>query len=234
MAIALLDRELYTVGEAARLLRVNPRTLMNWLDGYERRGTRYAPVVRTESTGSDLLTWAEFVESALLAEYRRNREVPLQHIRPVVEALRKQYGVPYPLAHFRPYVADRELIVEVQEAERVPRSVQLVVARKEQLVLNAPAETFFEKVEWHDDVARYLYPAGKRSSVRIDPGHNFGLPEVRGFRTEVLFELFEAGDSIEMIADGYNLSLDEVQEAIRFESTRHRSDSDPDPEAEAA
>lgn len=234
MAIALLSRELYTVGEAARLLRVPPRTLMNWLDGYERRGTRYPPVVRTEPTGSEILTWAEFVESALLAEYRRNREVPLQHIRPVVDALREKYGVPYPLAHFKPYVADRELVIEVQEAERVPRSVQLVVHRKEQLVLNAPAESFFAKVGWDDDVARYLYPAGKGSLVRIDPAHNFGLPEVQGFRTEVLFELFEAGDSIEMIADGYDLTTDEVQEAIRFESTRHRRDPEPEPEAEAA
>lgn len=232
MALALLNRELYTVGEAARLLRVNSRTLMNWLDGYERRGVLYKPVVRAEPTGSDTLTWAEFVESALLAEYRRRRDVPLQHIRPVVDALRDRYDVPYPLAHFRPYVADHELVVQVQEAEGVPASVRFVVERKHQLVLNAPAEAFFTKLEWEDDVARYLYPAGKQSPVRLDPAHNFGLPEIRGFRTEVLFELFEAGDSIEMLAEGYDLSVDEVQEAVRFESTRHRPE--PEPEEEAA
>lgn len=232
MPLTLLDRELYTVAEAARLLRVHQRTLMNWLDGYERKGVRYPPVVRAHSTGRDVVTWAEFVESALLAEYRRRRDVPLQHIRPVVDAMRERYGVPYPLAHFHPYVADRELVFEDQVREQVPTSVRFVVERSNQLVLNAPAESFFQKVEWDEDVARYLYPSGKSSVVRIDPAHNFGLPEVRGFRTEMLFELFEAGDSIDLIARSFDLEPSEVEEAVRYESSRARPD--PEPEVAAA
>ena len=228
MAVTLLKRELYSVGEAARLLRVNARTLMNWLDGYERRGVHYPPVVRSEQTGSELLTWGEFVESALLAEYRRRRDVPLQHIRPVVERLRERYGTPYPLAHFKPYVADRELVVQIQESAGIPSGVCFVVERKGQLILDAPAEAFFEKVEFEGDIARFLYPAGKGSPVRIDPAHNFGLPEVGGIRTEVLFELFEAGDSIEMIAGAYEFDSLLVEEAIRFESARPR---EPEPAA---
>lgn len=228
MPLALLKRELYSTTEAARLLKVNVRTLVNWLEGYERRGVRYPPVVRPTPTGSELLTWGEFVECALLAEYRRRRDVPLQHIRPVVEALRERYDTPYPLALARPYVADRELVVEVQTSADVPSGLRFVVERKGQFVLEAPAQTFFAKVQFEDDVARYLFPAGPKSSVRIDPAHNFGLPEVAGIRTETLFELFEAGDSIAALGDAYELNPSLVEDAIRFESGQPRS---PEPVA---
>lgn len=227
VSVTLLERELYAVDDAARLLRVHPRTLRNWLDGYEGRGgARYKPVVRSEPTGRDTMTWGEFVEAGLLAEYRRRRAVPLQHIRPVVEALRERYGIPYPLAHFRPYVADKELVVRLQAESDVPSSVLLVVERRGQLVLNGPAEVFFEKAEFEDEVVRRFFPAGRSSPVVIDPAHNFGLPEVRGIRTEALVELFEAGESIDMIARGYDLARDEVEEAIRFETGRPR-DAEP-------
>lgn len=223
MTIDLLNRELYGSAEAARLLGVHPRTMTNWLEGYERRGTRYPPVLRPEPTGSDLLTWGEFVEAGLLAEYRRNRDVPLQHIRPVVSALRTRYGVPYPLAHFQPYVVDRELVVEIEEAEGVPSSARFVVVRNGQLLLSEPAEAFFHKIEFSDDVVRLLYPAGRAGKVVIDPARNFGLPEVSGVRTEILVELFRAGESIEMLTTAYELDFASVEAAIRYESSRQTS-----------
>ena len=41
---------------------------------------RYAPVIRPEPTGDDLVTWGEFVELGYLREYRR-KGVPLQRLR---------------------------------------------------------------------------------------------------------------------------------------------------------
>ncbi len=42
-----------------------------WLDGYERQGAQYAPVIRVEATGDDVVTWGEFVELGYLREYPR-------------------------------------------------------------------------------------------------------------------------------------------------------------------
>jgi uncharacterized protein (DUF433 family) len=217
--VTVLDRELYSTAEAARLLRLPPRTLRNWLEGNTMRGVHYPPVIRPEPTGSDLVTWGEFVETAFLAEYRRGRDVPLQHLRPVIEGLRERYGVPYPLAHFRPFVADRELVLGLQSAE-VDESMQLVVYRNGQLILSPPAQAFVDKVEFDDDIARRLYPDGKASPVVVDPEIAFGIPVVRGVRTEVIHELFDAGDSVELIANGYDLPRETVEAAIRFETRR--------------
>jgi hypothetical protein len=57
MAASDLDRELYPVGEAARLLRVPQSTLRWWLEGRTVRSKQYPPVIREEATGSGLVTW---------------------------------------------------------------------------------------------------------------------------------------------------------------------------------
>jgi uncharacterized protein (DUF433 family) len=225
VALTVLDRELYTTAEAARLLRVPPRTLKNWLEGNVMRGVQYPPVIRMTATGGDLVTWGEFVEAAFLTEYRRGRNVPLQHLRPVIDELRRRYGVPYPLAHFRPYEADRELVIRLyDDSGRADDNAPLIVPRKGQLVLGGALDVFVHKVEFADDVALRLRPEGPDSRVTIDPEVAFGLPVVRGVRTEVIHELFDAGDSVEFIAESYELPTEAVEDAIRFETRReHRN-----------
>lgn len=68
--MTVLDRELYSVAEAARLLRVPPRTVKNWLEGNVTRGVQYPPVIRAQTGGSPLMTWGEFVEATFLREYQ--------------------------------------------------------------------------------------------------------------------------------------------------------------------
>jgi len=48
MGVAVLGREMFTEADAARLLGVPQRTLNYWLEGGERRGRLYKPVIRVE------------------------------------------------------------------------------------------------------------------------------------------------------------------------------------------
>lgn len=52
MGVTVLDREMFTEAEAARLLRVSQNTLNYWLEGGEYRGLRYRPVMREQARGS--------------------------------------------------------------------------------------------------------------------------------------------------------------------------------------
>lgn len=113
--VVVLDREVYSMSQAARLLGIQPATLRRWIDGYTRSGITYAPVIRPEQTGNDSVTWGEFVEAGYLRECSVRHRVSLQQLRPVVQMLRGRLGVPYPLAHAKPYVANRDLVLEVQE-----------------------------------------------------------------------------------------------------------------------
>ena len=95
----VLEREMYSEAEAARLLRVSQSTLNYWLEGGEQRGKVYQPIVCPEPRGGHpSVTWAEFVEADWLRMYRRTRAVPMAQLRAFIDRLREEYGVPYPLA----------------------------------------------------------------------------------------------------------------------------------------
>jgi len=208
------------MAEAARLLGLRSAArLRGWIDGYRT----YPPVIRLEPTGSDLVTWGEFVEARYLAEYRNRHRIPLQRLRPAILELRKKFRVPYPLAHAGPYldVANRELLLRLQEEAGLGRRLApLVVIRNDQLVLAEPAESFVAKVDFAsaDGPVERVYPLDKSQPVVIDPLRSFGAPSVRGIRTENLYELFQADESVDSIAAAYDLEPADVEAAIRFES----------------
>src|SRR4051794_12788593 len=152
MTIEVLDRELYTEAEGARLLRVAQSTLHYWLEGGERRGRQYRPVIRTEAKDSRTITWAEFVEAGLLRQYRRDHRVPMPELRAFIDLLRERYGVPYPLAHHRPFVGEgRRLLLEAQAEAGLGADFCLVAVVQDQLVLTPASQSFVDRVVWEDD-----------------------------------------------------------------------------------
>lgn len=108
-ALSILERPVYGIVEAVGLLGLRPDRTRAWVDGDERGGVRYAPVIRPEPTGDDVVTWGEFVELGYLREYRR-KGVPLQRLRPVIDELRRACKTPYPLATAKPYVFGKDLV----------------------------------------------------------------------------------------------------------------------------
>lgn len=216
---AILERPVYGVSEAAGLLGLRPDRARAWLDGYERSGVRYPPVIREEPTGDDLVTWGEFVELGYLREYRR-KGVPLQRLRPVIDELRREFTTPYPLATARPYILGKELVLEVQERHDLPTPIAIVVRSGQQVLLADAAKQFFKKVEFDPSSSgaiQRIRPAGPASPVVIDPLVRFGRPAVSGVSTDRLWELADAGESIEEIAAGYDLPEDEVRAAVAYE-----------------
>jgi uncharacterized protein (DUF433 family) len=217
MADSLLDRAIYSYPDVDRLVGLHSGTARRWLEGYERSGRFYEPVLRAEPTGDDAVTWGEMVEARLLAEFR-SRDVPVQRLRPAINRLRTEFGR-YPLAHARPFldVDGRELVRIVQEQVGLERQLQLVVVRNGQLVLAESAERFSTAVEYVGDIVGRLKPDVRTPDVLMDPRRSFGQPSVRNVRTESLAEDFRAGTTREELSDLYDLSPEQVDGAIRFE-----------------
>jgi len=216
VSVTILDREMYTEAAAARLLRVAPSTLHWWLEG---RPPRYRPVIRVEPTGSRNVTWAEFVEAGLLRSYRRDHDVPLKELRDFIDRLRDEYQVPYPLADRRPYVGSgRQLLIDLQDRSQLDPEFCLVAVANGQVVLTAPGEEFFERVDWSGD-----QPAGWRphedpaSPVRINPLVRFGQPAVGGISTEAIAGELDGGASAEEVAEDFGLGIDVVRWAQSYE-----------------
>lgn len=219
--VRILDRRIMTVREAARQLRIPPTTLVHWLEGGQRQGAWYPPVLREEPTGSSDITWGEMVEARYLRAYRQ-KNVSMQKLRPFIAHLRREFGIPYPLAHFKPYVDTRKrFLLEVQNEVELPASLAMVYeAGSGQLVFNPRVMDFLERVDFSDTEAQEaerMHPAGKESPVLIDPTLSSGATTVHGIRTEVLAELADAQVAVEEIAEEYGLPIADVKAALAYE-----------------
>jgi uncharacterized protein (DUF433 family) len=220
-----LERPVYGMSQAARLLGLRTDGLRRWIDGYRRSGATYAPVIREERTGADVITWGEFVEAGYLREYRA-RKVSLQYLRPVIALLRKELGVRYPLATLKPYTSGRQLAFEVQKTVGLDPALSLVIIGKDgSFQLADPARAFVEKVDFaNGGDAERLYPLGRSVPVVLDPERGFGEPTLLvGVRTEVVAELVAAGEPPEQVAEMYGASRTEVAAAVEYELTYRNS-----------
>lgn len=216
----LLERQLYTVGEAARLLRLPSSTLRRWLEGFTILGRSYDPVIRPAPTGSDIVTWAEFVEAGFLREYRARR-VSLQHLRPVIDQMRREFEVQYPLAHLKPLVdtSKRQLVLSMQQELELEDELKLLIRLPGgQLQWAAPMRAFLDKVQFDaEGIAKRMRPLGGTSPVVIDPDVAFGIPQVKGIRTEAIAERYAEDGSLERAAHDWQLSVEDIEAALQWE-----------------
>ncbi len=225
VTVTTLDRPLYSYAEAARLLDLPPATLRWWLEGARRGDVTYLPVIRAERTGADSVTWGEFVEAGLLRGYRQKR-VPLQRMRPFIEKMRERTGMPYPLAHYRPLIdrTSRKLVYELQHEVDLPPEMYLVEFEGGQMELASAALQFLDHVDFEaggGPASRY-WPAGKESPVAIDPDIAFGMPQIRGIRTESVAESIDAGESPDQAALAWGIARADVTAALKWEH-RHKA-----------
>lgn len=217
MAI-MLEREMYTEVAAARLLRVPPATLHYWLEGRAGGTKSYKPVIREAATGRNRVTWAEFVEAGLLRQYRRTHRVPMVELRTFIDSLRQRLGVPYPLAHARPYVSGQQLVVEAQNEANLAAEFALVASVSGQYILTPAAQEFYERVTWEGDLAAQWRPdANRKSPVVVNPDMRFGAPTVGGISTEILREQDLAGEEESDLAETFGLTISQVRWALSYE-----------------
>ena len=226
MTVSLLDRRVYGLSDVDRLLALPPGTGRRWIDGYDRGGVHYPPVVRVERTRDEEVTWGEFVETRLLAEFRA-RGASMHRLRPAVVRLREEFGK-YPLAHTRPFleIDGRELVRHVQHEVGITGHEMLVVVRSGQAMMSAPVKSFVGDLRYVDDTdreAKAVVPVQFGGLVTLDPLHQYGRPVVRAVPTEVVAEQFRAGESTETIADLFDLTVAQVEQALRFELSLART-----------
>jgi uncharacterized protein (DUF433 family) len=218
MTFDVLEREMYSEAEAARLLGLRQSSLSYWLEGGVRRGKTYSPVIRQQAKGGHPpVTWAEFVEAGWLRSYRR-ADVPMRELRSFIEYLRDRLGVPYPLADRRPFVSARDLLYQAQEEAGLSTDFVLIAPHHGQYMLTPAPEQFFRRVTWDGDLAAGWCPSEDPASpVRIDPDTRFGQPAIKGIATEVIREHYEAGEGDGEIARDFGLTAEDVVWALAYE-----------------
>ena len=226
---------LYTVGEAARIVDVPPSTLASWARGYVRRFpsrpdvigrpiiTRHAPRTRQEPS----LPFVGLAEALVLAAVRRSG-VPMQRVRPALEALQSRIGIAHALASRRLYTDGAELLYDYDEECRAAGSGRepsdLVVVRNGQRVFVEVVTKYLQRIEYGPDgYATVIHvPAYDRADVVADPTRSFGAPIFQrgGARVADVLDRFWAGESLSDLAEEFGVPDDQLEDVVRVTSRR--------------
>ncbi len=231
VVVDLLERPVYGFRQADRVLGLGAGTTARWVDGYTRGKRAYEPVVRERPTGDELVTWGEFVEVRLLAEFR-DAQVPMVRLRPTVERLRQELGGKYPLAHAETWldVKAREVVRRAQEDVRLKDQFTVVRNGQEQIGLSPQSQVFVDAVTWDGSahgVALSLCPLPDIPQVVCDPQRQVGEPIINGVMVDILTEQFRVGEPPDGIAELFGLSIDDVMTAVRYELVRAGRETEP-------
>jgi uncharacterized protein (DUF433 family) len=221
---------LYGVGEAAAYLAVPPSTLTTWAFGYERQAKGRNPVhgrpvitaVRPERRQDAAIPFVGLAEGYVLAAFRR-AGVPLQRIRPAIDALKLEIGVDHALASQRLYTDGAEVLFDFAERsgdDPVAASArELVVVRNNQRVFAEVVESHLRRVAFDADgyVRLIRLPQYRVAEITVDADHAFGRPRFAhgGARVEDVIDLFRSGEPIDEVATEFGLTRDEVEDAVR-------------------
>jgi uncharacterized protein (DUF433 family) len=215
----------YSIGDAARYLRIPSSTIRSWTIGYSypvKDGSNFFRPLIELGKGENkpyLLSFTNLVEVHVLRAIRVGHKIQLNKVREALDLINKRFEVPHPLAQedFRTNGVD--LFIE--------RYGELINAssggRKE---LKEALFAHLERIEPDDSgLAIKLYPFTRSDEIDnprlvvIDPRIAFGRLTIAGtgIATNVLKERYKAGDSIEELADDYDCDRLSVEEAIRCE-----------------
>ena len=225
---SLLDRRVYLYSEVDRLVGLQPGTARRWINGYRRAGKTYEPILRLGAIDTEWVTWGEFVETRILAEYR-DQNVPTARLREAVEGLRQMFGLRYPLAHLRPYLAPaaKQLAIEMQALDPSDESGQMVI-RTKQLLLANPSKAIIDNAKLAQDehgekFAFEIVPDLQFPGIVLNPDRYGGQPTFAERRVEVatIAGMAKGGDPPEELAADYGLSLAQVREAIAYDDKHH-------------
>jgi len=226
-AKAILSTPAYPFIEAAHYLNVPLSTLRAWClgQGYRSDGKtrRFQPLIRMDANDRRALSFLNLVEAHVLVAIRRQHHVPLPKVRQALAYVGKKLGTQRPLAESEFQTDGVDLFLDkLGSLINVTREGQTEMAdvirdhlrRIERDAQGIPVRLFlFTRKDQFRDQA---------SPVVIDPQVAFGRPVLSGrsVPTAVLADRFKAGDTMTQLAEDYDTSTQNIEEALRCELER--------------
>jgi len=213
---------LYTVAEAARILQESRARVSRWVRGYQyvtasgiKEQRAYFDRDLEDVDGTVILSFADLIELKFVQLFLREGVRP-NTIRLVHDKLRETYGIPHPFTAKQVRTDGRRLFELVGNPEDPELCYDI---ERSQSVITEVAAPFFRTIEYADNRARRLCPLGLNRRVILDPELSFGAPIERrsGVPTHTLFQMSKAGESVEAIADWYEVDPEGVNDAIEYE-----------------
>lgn len=219
-----VGRGVYTVAEASLLTGVDRHRISRWTRGYTfmYHGTRQimsAIIGReAESDETPILTFADLMELRFLDAFRKNG-VSTKALRIAAQRAKELLGRHHPFSTQIFKSDGRTILAEI--TKETGDRVFLDIVNDQYVFEKVIASYLYSGLDFNDlkEPARW-WPMGKDRTVVIDPRRSFGAPIVSkaGIPTKILKSAVDAEKSVEFVAKWYGAAIDEVKDAVEFES----------------
>jgi uncharacterized protein (DUF433 family) len=217
------DIPTYSIGDAARYLRIPLGTIRAWTVGRRypiSNGSKlFEPLIAIKELKPRLLSFTNLVEIHVLRAIRKHHKIRLDKVRIALDFIDEQFQVSHPLANERFRTDGVDLFIEKYGS-------LINTSKHGQTIMKDAFNAHLERIEPDDTgLAIKLYPFTRSHEennpriVVIDPRIAFGrlVIDGTGIATQVLAERYQAGDSIEELAYDYECDRLWIEEAIRCE-----------------
>jgi uncharacterized protein (DUF433 family)/DNA-binding transcriptional MerR regulator len=211
---------LYTINEAAKLLRSKPRTIRRWVEGYDyhRNGeiAQSAPLWRPDFSLDDgvELSFRDLIELRFINAFRE-LGLSLRTIRSCLGVAREciDSDRPFSSGKFR---TDGQRIF-LQGTDHLDDPV-LIDLKRRQYVFSGVIERTFKDLDLEEDIVTRWRPFRGKESIVVDPTRSFGQPvsSEYGVPTIVLAEAVQAEGSVARVAALYEVDRAVVADAVRY------------------
>ncbi len=217
----LLGAGIYTVPDAARLLRVSHQKVRGWVAGYPR--TKAPPIIRNEVgvlNNRLAMSFINLMEARFIA-YFASFNVHVTAIRYMAEEAKSFLQHPHPFATNAIFTTDGRKIFAAA-AEHTGDKWLYDLRAKNWALYEIVVQSLKKGVIFDPKgVAATWFPRDELApNVILHPKIAFGQPVLKdnGVPTRALFDAFHAeGETYETVAHWYDVPPEQVEEAVRFE-----------------
>jgi uncharacterized protein (DUF433 family) len=204
---------IYTAADASRIFKIPYTKTKYWFSYYAKNklsgqiGFQYHFEIKN-IIAVNFLTLIEMYVFYTL----KDKGVKTSTIIKAHSNMAKFLSTPYPFAQQELYTDGKHLLFGIG-------NILIQTDKSLQIVIWGILENFLEKIYYSDiRLAKKFYPLGKNNSVVINPENQFGQPIIDGTNilTQTLYFLYKGGEPIESIEKLYNLTHQNIIDAIEF------------------
>lgn len=209
----------YTVSEASHFLTVPAATIRYWAKGQNS----HRPLIDVPDHEPTMLSFLNLVELHVLAAIRRKHAVTMPKVRAAIDYLKSRTSNARDQLH--------PLLSKELETDGLDLFIQMYgelvnISKDGQIAMRTVMDAALHRIERDTKgIPIKLYPFTRSqienspALVVIDPTLSAGRPVIAGtgLATEIIAERYKAGESIADLAEDYERSEQEIEEAIRCE-----------------
>ena len=220
--INLRDQPAYSLTEAARYLKLPAATLRSWVVGraYPKGESvaTFRPLLKPARKHPPLLSFYNLIEAHVLRSLRTDHGVAIRELRRAIAYAERTLKI-------ERLLLNKDLRTHAGEVFLDEYGKLISLSTSGQIAMRRMLEEHLKRVEWDQwqfPVRLYPYVSAEPTTERpiaIDPDIAFGRPVVirAGVSTEAIAGRIDAGETVEALAEDYDLKPEEIEEAVLYE-----------------